>query len=131
MQRTFVLNDAAKKRIVSSSTHFASPWQPEARIERCWPGHVAAPGCGRQRKRKGGLRAALEFLARHQAFFDQQCRQAGEGALVIVRRPIVARLHALDGVAVFVHVEDAHPDRQRVHGIDAFFPGRMKGLRLR
>ena len=31
MQQTFVLNDAAKKRIVSSSTHFASPWQPEAR----------------------------------------------------------------------------------------------------
>src|SRR4029079_1200479 len=42
---------------------------------------------------------------------------------------IVTRRHALDGVPVFVHVEDAASDRHAVERIDPPFPIRMEDRR--
>ena len=43
----------------------------------------------------------------------------------------MARLHALDGMAVLVHVEHALLDREAVERIDPFLPRRVKSLRRR
>ena len=42
----------------------------------------------------------------------------------------MARLHALDRVAVLVHVEDAEPDGERIERVDALLPVLVKGLRI-
>jgi hypothetical protein len=42
----------------------------------------------------------------------------------------VARLHALDRVAVLVHVEDAEPDGERIERVDALLPVVVERLRV-
>src|SRR5258708_18242934 len=42
----------------------------------------------------------------------------------------MARLHAFDGVAILVHVENAELDRQRIERVDALLPRLVEGLRL-
>src|SRR5580765_3994285 len=83
---------------------------------------VAAPGRAFRRERKQASSPALQLFARHDALLDAQRRQAGERALVIAGRQVVARLHALDRVTVLVHVENAEPHRQGVERIHADFP---------
>ena len=43
----------------------------------------------------------------------------------------MARLHALDGMAVLIHVEDAELDRQRVESINPLLPRLVEGLGLK
>src|SRR5438067_808414 len=42
----------------------------------------------------------------------------------------MARLHALDGVPILIHVEDAEPHGERIEGIDAHFPFGVEGGRV-
>ena len=89
-------------------------------------GGIAAPRAQRQGQRKAATGALLQIAQTEHALFHAQGGQAGQGALVIARAHVMARLHALNGVAVFVHVEDAGTHRHTVEGIDAFFPFLME-----
>ena len=84
----------------------------------------------RQRQGKSAAGAPLELLAADDALLDAERRQAGEGALVVARRQVVARLHPLDRVPVLVHVEDAEPDREPVERVDPLLPGRVERGRV-
>ena len=99
-------------------------------LKRSRVGHVAAAGRARQRERKGALGAALELFLRQDALLDAERREAGQRALVVAGREIVPRLHALDGVAILVHVEDAELHRQRVERVDPLLPRLVEGLGL-
>src|SRR6266496_2117339 len=85
-------------------------------------GRVRAPRRARGREREETARPPLELLATHDALLDAEGRQAGERAFIVARREVVPRLHALDGVAVLIHVEDAEPHCERIERIDAHFP---------
>ena len=87
---------------------------------------VGPPGRARRSQRKRAAGALLELLAREQALLDAERREAGERALVVAGREVVARLHALDRVPVLVHVEDAEPHRQRVQRVGAQLPTRRE-----
>src|SRR5439155_1120986 len=50
--------------------------------------------------------------------------------LVVAGGQIMARLHALDRMAVLIHVEDAEPDRESVERVDANFPGCVERSRV-
>ena len=65
----------------------------------------AASGKAPRARRSSSSRVTMPFST-------QQRREARERALVVARREVVARLHALDRVAVLVHVEDAEPHRE-------------------
>src|SRR6185369_11615827 len=85
-----------------------------ARLEALTIGDVAAARRARGGQRESTVRAPLELVGGDDALLDAQRRQAGQRALVVARAQVVARLHALDRVAVLVHVEDAQPHRQRI-----------------
>src|SRR5206468_11962948 len=91
---------------------------------------ITAARRARQRKRKRAVGAPLELVARDQALLDAERRQAGQRALVVARGEVVARLHALDRMAVLVHVEDAEPDGERIERVDALLPVLVEGLRV-
>src|SRR6476620_4156194 len=77
-------------------------------------GCIGAARRTRRRQRKESVRSALQFLAGQNAFLDQESRQAGERTFVIAGCEVMARLHALDRVAVLVHVENAEPNCKRI-----------------
>src|SRR3954468_22099189 len=60
--------------------------------------------------RSGELKAAasqsLKFLASSESLLHQKCSKGGQVPLKICRRHVMARLHALDGMALLVHVVD-------------------------
>src|SRR5437764_942344 len=93
---------------ISLDAHTIAGLKPRA------PGRVGASRRARSRQRNATLRALLQFLARDDALFDQQRREARQRPLVIARRHVMARLHALDGMAILVHVEQAAPHREGV-----------------
>ena len=73
---------------------------------------IAAAGLAGLGQREAALRQCLQLVARGNALLNQQGGQAGQGALVITGAHVVARLHAFNGVTVFVHVEHALFHRQ-------------------
>jgi hypothetical protein len=60
------------------------------------------------------------------AFLDAERGEARQRAFVVAGRKIVPRLHALDRVAVLVHVEDAEPDREEYSALTRFSHGSWK-----
>ena len=103
---------------------------PVAGLEALALRHVRAARRARRRERKRSLGPALQLLLRDDSLLDAERREAGQGSLVVAGGEIVARLHALDGVAILVHVEDAELDREREQGIDPLLPGLVEGLGL-
>src|SRR5262249_45627563 len=92
--------------------------------------HVAPAGSDRQGERKAPLGAAFELFLGNNSLLDAERGEAGQRALVVAGQEIVARLHSLHGMAIFVHVEDAELDRKRVQRVDAFLPRLVERLRL-
>ena len=95
------------------------------------PRQLVRPGALGRDEGKRAPGPLLQLLPRHHALLDAQRGEAGERALIVAGGQIVARSHALDGVAVLVHVEDAAPDRHAVQRVDALLPCRVKGRRPR
>jgi hypothetical protein len=87
---------------------------------------LVRPGALGSASGKAALRAGLELVSRHDALLDQQGREARQRAFVIAGAEVMARLHPLDRMAVFVHVEDAEAHRERIERIRAHFPRRME-----
>jgi hypothetical protein len=105
----------------------ADPVAGQEALARADVGPPRRAGQGEGERAAGAL---LELLAREQALLDAQRRQARERAFVVARRQVVARLHALDRMAIFVHVEDAELHCQRVQRVRANFPGGMEDRRV-
>jgi hypothetical protein len=72
----------------------------------------------------------IQLLAAQDALFDKERSEARERAFVVARREVLPRLHSLDRVPVFVHVEDAKPHGESVKRIGAHLPIGVKGRRV-
>src|SRR5207244_786375 len=70
--------------------------------------------------------ALLQLLARDEPLLDAKRRQARQRALVVPGAQVMARLHALDGVPIFVHVEDAAAHGVGVERIGPHLPARVE-----
>jgi NADPH:quinone reductase-like Zn-dependent oxidoreductase len=115
--------DVARDRVVSHAHAIAGR-------EALPTGRVAAARGARPCERDEAAGAPLQLLARDDAFLHQQRGEARERALVVARGHVMARLHALDGVAVLVHVEEPAPHREGVERVRAHLPGGVEGLRV-
>ena len=93
-------------------------------------GRVAAARGAGQRQRESALGTPLQVLQGEHALFHTQRGQARQCAFVVARAQVVARLHALDGVPILVHVENAAPHGVGIECIGAHLPGRVERRRL-
>ena len=87
---------------------------------------TAGPAGARQAEVEAG-RAAQGFSGAHTAL-HAKAGHGGEGALVVGGGHVVAWLHALDRMPVFVHVVDAVADQAHPHGRDADVGFAVEGL---
>ena len=89
---------------------------------------VGSPGRDRAGERKASVGMPFQIFYGEDSLLDTKGGKTGQRSFVIACRKIKARLHALDRVTIFVHIENAELDGKRVKGVGANLPRCMKGL---